>query len=153
MERRRHIEAFSVVIGTFECDVFGSEIGADALEKSPEIHARPLADIVPTFDANVPDNKLVLREIIELLGAPGSFVPNEASQFELPSRFVDRLYLFDRIVGIEARWLDDLRLRKCQREMIRPEDELLDAVVPRGDCQQHRAYRRVIAHIAAGQKG
>ena len=34
MERRRHVEAFSVVIGAFECDVFGSEIGADALEKS-----------------------------------------------------------------------------------------------------------------------
>src|ERR1700730_15278471 len=36
---------------------------------------------------------------------------------------------------------------------MRPKDELLDAIVPCGDRQQHRADRRMIAHIAAGQKG
>ena len=74
------------------------------------------------------------------------------AKLEAPGRCIDRLHVLDRIVGVEARWLDDLRLRKCRREMIRPEDELLDPVVPRGNGQQHRAYRRVIAHIAAGQK-
>src|SRR5271165_1180735 len=37
--------------------------------------------------------------------------------------------------------------------MMRPEDRLLNTVVPRGDRQQHRPHRRLIAHVAAGQKG
>ena len=110
MERGRHVQAFRVVVGAFKGDVFGSEISTDTLEKSAEIHAGPLANIVPPFHANMPDNELLLRERIELIGAPGSLVRNAARQLEAPGRCIDRSHVLDRIIRVEARRLDHLRL-------------------------------------------
>src|SRR5436853_4158136 len=38
MKRGRHIEAFRIIVGTPESDVFGLEIRADAFEKNPQVH-------------------------------------------------------------------------------------------------------------------
>ena len=62
MQRGRHVDAFGVVVGAPERDVFGGQVRTDALEKGLQIDARPLADIVPAFDADVPDDQFLLGQ-------------------------------------------------------------------------------------------
>src|SRR5262249_52406825 len=61
VQRARHVEALGVVVGALERDVLGGEVGADALEEGAQVHARPLADIVPALDADVAHDPFLLR--------------------------------------------------------------------------------------------
>ena len=70
MQRRRHVDAFGVIVGADEIDVFRGEIGADALQKIAQVRAGPLTDIVPALDADVADDDLLLRQRVKLLRAP-----------------------------------------------------------------------------------
>ncbi|MNH44922.1 hypothetical protein D3C79_1072240 [compost metagenome] len=60
MQRGGHVDAGVVVVGTFETDVFGIGVGADALEEIAEAYAAPTPDRAPAFDANVPGDLLGL---------------------------------------------------------------------------------------------
>src|SRR5580704_8906203 len=95
MQRRRHVDAFGVIIVADEIDVFRGEVGADALQEIAQVRAGPLPDVVPAFDADVLDNDLLLRQLIDLLRGPWLFVVDAAGELEFPGRAVDRLDLFD----------------------------------------------------------
>src|SRR6516225_10170440 len=43
MQRGRHVDAFSVIVGAEEIDIFCGQIGADALQKVAQIRTGPLA--------------------------------------------------------------------------------------------------------------
>ena len=74
----------------------------------------------------------------------------ESSSFQVaPST---GFHVFDVVRGVKARWLDDLRLRISRRQVIRPEDEGLDAVVPAGNGAQHGLQLRVFGDVAAAEQ-
>ena len=54
MQRSRHIDRIRVTLGTFEPDVLGAGIRADALQKFRKLRALPGSDCTPPFDANMP---------------------------------------------------------------------------------------------------
>src|SRR4029077_18595716 len=105
-------------------------VGTNTSQKRTQVRAGPLADIVPALDADVADDQFLLRQSINLLRGPGPLVLDQAGQFELPGRAVNRLDVLDRIIGVEARRLHHLRGTEGWREMIGAEDRTLDAVVP-----------------------
>ena len=86
MQGGRHVDAAGVVVGASERDVFGGEVGADALEELAQIHARPLADVVPALDADVPDDDFLLGQRVDLLRGPGrlSWMRPASSSFHVP---------------------------------------------------------------------
>jgi hypothetical protein len=111
-----------------------------------------LTNIVPAFDADVPDNHFLLRQRVDFGRGPWPLVVDLARQFELPSGDIDRLDVFDVVMRVEARRLDHLRLRIGRRQMVGPEDQALGQIVP----ARHRAQRALhlvgFGDIAAGQK-
>ena len=70
MQCGRHIDAFGIIVGANEIDIFRRQIGADALQKIAQVRTGPLADIVPALDANVPDDDFLLGKRVEPLRAP-----------------------------------------------------------------------------------
>ena len=74
-----------VVVGAFERDVFGRQVGADALKEMPQVHAGPLADIVPALDADVPDDQFLLGQRVDLLGGPGAVLFRSAQRARVSS--------------------------------------------------------------------
>ena len=84
-------------------------------------------------------------------GGPRRLVLDEAGEFELPVRAVDRLHVLDAVVGVEARRLHHLRLREGRRQMIGPEQELLHHVVPARDALQRALHGVLVGDVAAGQ--
>src|SRR5258707_3097191 len=151
MQRRRHVEAFSVVVGAAKSHVLGGSVGADALKESAQVHARPLADVVPSLHADVLDDHFLLGQLVKLFHGPRPLVLDETGESELPACTIDRLYVFDVEMGIEARRLDDLRFRIGRRQVIRPEDEGLDSIVPIGNSAQHSLQLCVFGHGAGAQ--
>ena len=85
MQRGRHVDAFGVIVGAEESDVFGGQIGADALEEGAQVRARPLADIIPALDADVADDDLLLGQRIDLLRGPRPLVLDQpaSSSFQV----------------------------------------------------------------------
>src|SRR5262249_25050403 len=49
MQRGRHVDAFGIIVGADEIDIFRGQIGADTLQKVAQIRTGPLADIVPAL--------------------------------------------------------------------------------------------------------
>ena len=88
------------------------------VEEFAQIHARPLPDIVPALDADMPDDPFLLRQRVDLLRGPGPLVLDQAGEFELPVRAVDRLDVLDFVIGVEARRLDHLGFGECRRQMV-----------------------------------
>src|SRR6516225_8570457 len=130
MQRGRHVDAFGVIVGADEVDIFRGQIGANPMQKVAQIRAGPLADIVPALDADVPYDDLLLRQRIELLRVPGPLVFDAAGQFQRPARAVDRLDVLDRIIGVETWRLHHSRWTESRRQMIGAEDRVLDAIIP-----------------------
>ncbi len=149
---RRHVDAFGIVVGADEIDVFGRQVGADAAEKIAQVRTRPLSDIVPALDANMPDDDVLLRQLVNLLRRPRLFVGDAAEEFQLPGRAVDRFDVLDIVIGVKARRLDHLRRRECRRQMVRPEYRLLYAVVPGRHGAQELLHGRFLADVAARQQ-
>src|SRR6516162_6765026 len=130
MQRGRHVDAFGVIVGADEVDVFCGQIGADALQKFAQIRAGPLADIVPALNADVADDDLLLQQRIDVLRTPPPLVFDAAGQFEGPACAVDRFDVLDRIIGVETWRFFHLRRTESRRQMIGAEDRVLDAIIP-----------------------
>src|SRR5262245_14577771 len=107
MQRRGHVDASVVVVSAAESDVLGSEIGADAFEELTQVHAGPLADVVPTLHADVADDNLLLGQLVDLPQRPGALVADQAGKLELPGLAVNRGHVLHVVERIEARWLHD----------------------------------------------
>src|SRR6202050_5533209 len=56
VQRGGHVHVIGVVVAADEINVLGCHVGADALEKAAQVHAGPLADIVPALHADVPND-------------------------------------------------------------------------------------------------
>ena len=141
MQRRGHVDAAVVVVGAAEGDVLGGEVGADALQEQAQVHAGPLADVVPALDADVADDDLLLGQVVDLPQRPRPLVADEARQLQLPGVAVDRRQVLDVVVGVEARRLDDLVGRERGRQVVGPEQQRLGAVVPLRTPPSGRAGR------------
>src|SRR5580704_2636032 len=81
MQRRRHVDAFGVIVIADEIDVFRGEIGVDALQEIAQVGAGTLPDVIPAFDADVLDDDLLLGQLIDLLRGPRLFVVDAAGEF------------------------------------------------------------------------
>src|SRR5262249_11607048 len=66
MESRSHVDARVVSVRTLKSDIFGGEIGADALEKSAKRNPAPFSDHAPAFDADVARDLRRLRQGIKI---------------------------------------------------------------------------------------
>src|ERR1700719_3934347 len=106
MQRRRHVDALGIVVVADEIDVFRGEVGADALQEIAQVRARPLPNVIPSFDADVLDDDVLLGQLIDLLCGPRLFVVDAAGELQFPGRAVDRLDVFDVVVGVKTRRLD-----------------------------------------------
>ena len=118
----------------------------------PQINAGPLADIVPPLDADVTDDELLLRQRVDLRRGPRPLVLDEAGKLELPAPGVDRLHLLDLVIGVEARRFHHSRLGIGRHQMVRPEQEGLDQIVPARHGRQHALHRAAVGDIATGQQ-
>ena len=74
MQRRRHVDAFGIIVVADEIDVFRRQVGADRVQKSAQIRAGPLADVIPAFDADVADDHFLLGQLVDLLRGPWPLV-------------------------------------------------------------------------------
>ena len=115
MQRGRHVDRAVIIVGAFERDIFGGEIGADTLQELLEVHARPLPDVVPAFHADVADDPFLLGQRIDFPRGPWFLVLNLARKLQFPGGDVDRGDIFDVVVGVEARRLDDHGFREGRR--------------------------------------
>src|SRR5579862_3587464 len=62
LKRARHVDAGRVSVETFEIDVAGGQVGADAAQKHAQWHAAPLTDLTPAFDTNVSRDLTLQRQ-------------------------------------------------------------------------------------------
>src|SRR5579871_2815172 len=79
MQRAAHVErrVVAVLVGTLEPAIFGAGVGPDQLEEMTERRSGPAADRAPAFDANMPRDLLLLRQLVEFLQRPGLLVLDE----------------------------------------------------------------------------
>jgi hypothetical protein len=68
-----------------EVDVFGGQVGAHPLQEAFQVHARPLADVIPALHADMADDDFLLRQRVELLRGPGPLVVDATSELQLPA--------------------------------------------------------------------
>ena len=116
-----------------------------------KIHARPLADIVPP-------STQIWRTISSCWGSSSkcwarhgrvSATRPASSSFQVATS----TGWLNWIIGIKARRFEAPALPETSAKGDWAEDELLDAIVPCRDREQHGAYCGGIAHVAAGQHG
>ena len=65
---------------------------------------------------------------------------------------VDRLHLLDLVIGVEARRFHHLRLGIGRHQVVGPEQEGLDQIVPARHGGQHALHRAAVGDVATGQQ-
>src|SRR5262249_12526354 len=108
MEGRRHVDAPVVIVGAAERHVLGGEIGTNAFEELAQVYTRPLTDVIPALDADVADDDLLLRQLVNSPDGPRPLVGDESRQLELPVLSVHGSEVLDIIIGVEPRRLHHL---------------------------------------------
>src|SRR5260370_9502486 len=90
VERRRHVDACVIAVGTDKTDMFGGEIGPDPLEKDAQRTTAPLADAAPPLDADMPGDLRGSRQLIKLVHGPRPLVPDLSVQLQLVAIHIEK---------------------------------------------------------------
>ncbi len=151
MQRRRHVDAFVVVVGAFEADVLRTCVRADAPQKIGKRRAAPAADRAPPFHADMPRDLLGMRQRVQLGQGPDALTGDEAADLQLVVGSVDIGDVFDTVERVEREGSRDLCFGVGRRELLRIEQGGLRAVIQARHGRQECVDRIVVGERAAGQ--
>ena len=151
MQRRGHVDALVIAIGTFETDVFRGRIGPDPLEQFAEGGAGPFADHVPALDTDMPGDLGGLRQSIKLLNRPRPLVLDLPSQGQAVIAGGQFRGFVGVVPGVVAKVLHRLGFRERRCQLVGPEDRRLHPVVEARHQGQSALHAVVVADVATGQ--